>query len=87
MKLKELISSCPVVMITGSPNIDTASDAIRLGAFDYIAKPVRPDTLINTATIALEHKALEDENKNYRSNLEAIFSSVKDAIITIDKEL
>jgi PAS domain S-box-containing protein len=84
-EIKRANHSCPVVMITGSPNIDTASDAIRLGAFDYIAKPVRPDTLINTATIALEHKALEDENKNYRSNLEAIFSSVKDAIITIDK--
>lgn len=78
--------SCPVVMITGYPNIDTASDAIRLGAFDYIAKPVRPDTLIHTATRALQHKALEDENNNYRSNLEAIFSSVKDAIITIDKD-
>ena len=85
-EIKRANHSCPVVMITGSPSIDTASDAIRLGAFDYIAKPVRPDTLIHTATRALQHKALEDENKNYRSNLEAIFSSVKDAIITIDKD-
>ncbi len=77
----------PVVMITGSPNIETASDALRLGAFDYIPKPVRQETLLRVAKIALLHKGLLDEKEKYRSNLEAIFSSVKDAIITVDKEL
>ncbi|GMU26704.1 MAG: ATPase AAA [Candidatus Jettenia caeni] len=77
----------PVVMITGSPNIETASDALRLGAFDYIPKPVRQETLLRITKIALQHKELVDEKEKYRSNLEAIFSSVKDAIITVDKEL
>jgi len=86
-KIKKENYTCPVVMITGYPNIDTASDAVRLGAFDYISKPVRPDTLLHTATIALQHKALYDENEQIRSNLEAIFRSVKDAIITVDKDL
>jgi PAS domain S-box-containing protein len=86
-KIKKENYTCPVVMITGYPNIDTASDAVRLGAFDYISKPVRPDTLLHTATIALQHKALYDENEKIRLNLEAIFRSVKDAIITVDKDL
>jgi len=86
-KLKKEKNTCPVVMITGYPNIDTASDAVRLGAFDYISKPVRPDTLLHTTTMALQHKALHDENEQIRSNLEAIFRSVKDAIITVDKDL
>jgi len=86
-KIKEENYTCPVVMITGYPNIDSASDAVRLGAFDYISKPVRPDTLIHSATMALRHKALHDENEQIRSNLEAIFRSVKDAIITVDKDL
>ncbi len=30
--------TCPVVMVTGSPNFETASEALRLGAFDYIGK-------------------------------------------------
>ncbi len=78
---------CPVVMITGFPNAETASDAIRLGAFDYIFKPVRQETLLHTTNMALQYKAIQDENERYRSNLEAIFRSVKDAIITVDKEL
>ncbi len=77
----------PMVMVTGYPNIDTASDSVRLGAFDYLSKPVRQDTLLHTARLALQHKALQDENERYRLNIEAIFRSVKDAIITVDKDL
>jgi len=86
-EIKKRKSRSVVVMVTGYPNIETASDAVRLGAFDYIPKPVRPDTLIHTATLALQHKALQDKTEQYRSNLEAIFRSVKDAIITVDKNL
>jgi two-component system, NtrC family, response regulator HydG len=78
---------CPVIMITGYPNIENASEAMRLGAFDYIPKPVQYDTLIRVTAMALQHKALKDEKDRYRSNLEAIFRSVKDAIITIDRKL
>ena len=76
-----------VVMITGVPTIDTASKAVRLGAFDYIPKPVTQETLLRVTRAALRHKALLDEKDRYRSNLEAIFKSVKDAIITVDKAL
>ncbi|HHT9136643.1 MAG TPA: sigma-54 dependent transcriptional regulator [Candidatus Wunengus sp. YC60] len=86
-KTKERNLRCPVVMITGDPNIDSASEALRLGAFDYIPKPIKQDTLLRITKIALQHKALVDEKERYRSNLEAIFRSVKDAIIAVDKEL
>jgi two-component system, NtrC family, response regulator HydG len=78
---------CPVVMITGDPNVESASDAVRLGAFDYIPKPVRQDTLLRVAAMALKHKTVTEEKERYRSNLEAIFRSVKDAIITVDRDL
>ncbi len=76
-----------VVMITGVPTIDTASEAVRLGAFDYLPKPVTQEALLRVTRAALRHKALVDEKERYQSNLEAIFKSVKDAIITVDKEL
>jgi PAS domain S-box-containing protein len=79
--------NCPVIMITGYPNIDTASEAIRLGAFDYISKPVQKETLFHAIDVALQHKALIDEKEKYRLNLEAIFSSVKDAIISVDSDM
>ena len=86
-EIKKRNISCPVIMITGYPNIETASEAIRIGAFDYIPKPIEKNTLFHAIDVALQHKSVIDEKEKYRSNLEAIFRSVKDAIITVDKDL
>ncbi len=79
--------NCPMVMITGAPDIETASEAVRLGAFDYIPKPVEQEKLLQAAKVALRHKRVLDENEQYRSHLEAIFSSVQEGILMVDKEL
>ena len=86
-EIKKMKILSPVIMITGYPNIDTASEAIRYGAFDYIPKPIQKDNLFHALDVALQHKAVIVEKEKYRSNLEAIFRSVKDAIITVDKDL
>ncbi len=86
-EIKERDNRCPVVMITGYPNIETASDALRFGAFDYISKPVRKETLLHVTNIALQYKRVNDEKEKYRSNLEAIFKNINDAIIMVDGEL
>ncbi len=78
---------CPVILITGHPNIETASDAVRDGAHDYVAKPVKKDVLLRKVEMTLRHKAIIDENREYQSTLDAIFRSVKDAIVTVDEEL
>jgi two-component system response regulator HydG len=79
--------SSQVVIITGAPHLDTASEALRLGAFDYISKPVEQEMLLRVANTALKHKRLADEKEKFRLNLEAIFRSVKDGIITVDEKL
>jgi PAS domain S-box-containing protein len=86
-EVKERRLTSPVVMITGYPTLETASDAVRLGAFDYIPKPVQKETLLHVAALALQHKKVIDEKEKYRTNLEAIFRSVKDAIITVDDKM
>ncbi len=86
-KVKEFAPDTEVILITGAPSVDTASDALRLGALDYIVKPVRCDTLLRSADMALRQKALLAATERYRLNLEAIFRSVKDAIITVDDKL
>lgn len=45
-----------VVMITGYPNVETAKEAVRCGAFDYLAKPVAPDAVIHVARSAALRK-------------------------------
>jgi len=85
---------CPVVMITGFPNLNTAAEAVRYGAFDYIAKPVNKESLLRFVRQALKHwdlerekRALQQENEKFRRYLEVVFSSVSDAIVTVDEEL
>lgn len=86
-KIKEMSPETEVIVITGAPTVGTASTALRLGALDYIVKPVRQDTLLRVAGKALEHKRLIADREAYRLNLEAIFHSVQDAIVTVDKDM
>ena len=93
-KIREAGIKCPVVMVTGFPNLDTAAEAVRYGAFDYISKPVNKETLLKFVRQALKHWQLENErkqllqeNEKFKRYLEAIFSSVRDAIITIDSKM
>lgn len=79
--------SCPVIMITGDPGVETAADSIRLGAFDYIPKPINQQSLLHATRTALKYKIVNEEKERYRTNLEAIFRSVRDAIITVDEKL
>jgi len=86
-ELKEKNINCPVIIFTGYPTVDTASEAVRLGAFDYMFKPVRKNALLHITDRALKHKRISDELEKTRLNLEAIFRSVTDGIISIDKNL
>lgn len=45
-----------VVVITGYPSVETAKQAVRLGACDYLAKPVGPEAVIHAAQGALQRK-------------------------------
>lgn len=45
-----------VVIITGYPTIESAKEAVRLGAHDYLSKPVGPDDVINAANSAMRQK-------------------------------
>ncbi len=92
--IRESGVACPVVMITGFPNLKSATEAVRHGAFDYISKPVNKETLLHFTRQALQHwslenkaKLLQQENEKYRRYLETIFRSVSDAIITVDANL
>ncbi len=46
-----------IVVITGYPTIESAKEAMRLGACDYLAKPVSPAEIVNAATTAIAQKS------------------------------
>jgi len=93
-KIREAGVKCPVVMVTGFPNLESAAESVRHGAFDYIPKPVNKETLLRFTRQALKHWHLENkagrlqrENEKYRRYLETIFRSVSDAVITVDTNM
>ena len=56
----------PVILITGEPNLQTASEAVRRGAFDYISKPVTKDRLLEVTARGLRHVQLLRERDHAR---------------------
>ncbi len=55
--IKILQPDVPVIMITGYSTVDTAVEAMKNGAFDYISKPFTPDQMIEMVEKALEQRA------------------------------
>jgi DNA-binding NtrC family response regulator len=45
-----------VIVITGYPSVDTAKEAIRIGAHNYLAKPLEPAEVLEATARAIEHK-------------------------------
>jgi len=54
--IKQKWPECEVVIITGYPSIETAKEAVRLGAYNYLAKPVSPDEVIKVTSRAMTQK-------------------------------
>ena len=77
----------PVIMVTGAPEIKTAAEAVRLGAFDYITKPVHQDELLRQARLAIEHKILIDQHESYQLRTAAVFQSIREGIMIFDEEM
>lgn len=69
-KVKQLDPEQLIVIMTGYPSIETAVEAMKLGAADYIAKPFSPDELRILVKRTLEKKKLKDENELLRRQLD-----------------
>jgi len=62
----------PMIMISGHGNTDTAVEAVRLGAFDYIAKPPDLNRLLITVRNALDHGSLKTEAKELKRQVKGL---------------
>jgi len=79
--------SSRVIMMTGYPDVATAAEAVRCGAFDYLCKPFDSQQISSITRHAVENRRLQREREQYRANLEAINRSISDAIIMVDNSL
>jgi len=68
-ELKKSGVQTPIVLISGQANIEMAVKATRLGALDFLEKPLSTDKLLLTVENALKLSRLEDENRELRHRL------------------
>lgn len=78
-KLQEHSSETPVIMISGHGNIDTAVDAIKKGAFDFIEKPLDLNRILITIRNATDKTVLIKETKSLKKKVNKTFDIVGDS--------
>ena len=69
-RIRELRPEAEVVMITGHGSVEKAVEAMRLGAYDFIQKPLDSTALLKTVAKALEKQRLTSENRRLRQQLQ-----------------
>jgi two-component system nitrogen regulation response regulator NtrX len=80
-KLQELSVETPVIMISGHGNIDTAVEAIKKGAYDFIEKPLDLNRILITIRNATDKNTLIKETKTLKKKVYKTFDIVGDSIV------
>jgi DNA-binding NtrC family response regulator len=78
-KLQELSAETPVIMISGHGNIDTAVEAIKKGAYDFIEKPLDLNRILITIRNATDKNILIKETKTLKKKVYKTFEIVGDS--------
>ncbi len=80
-RLREQENDSAIVMISGHGNIETAVNATKLGAFDFIEKPLSIEKTILTVRNAIRSRHLEQVNQNLSEKLGQEYEMVGDSIV------
>gem|GEM_PF-1828549 len=82
--LEDIRATCPnvqVILMTGEPTIDTAQKAVRMGAFDYLTKPIKREDLLKSVAAASKMHSLMVENQRYSEKLEELVRERTSALL------
>ena len=71
-RLHEADPDLIIIVMTGYASVETAIQALKQGAYDYICKPFEPDELVHTINNALEHRRAKKEVVQLREHLEEV---------------
>ena len=70
-KMREVNEALPIVIISGHATVSTAVEATKLGAFDFIEKPLSSERVLVTIRNVLDQSRLADENRSLKRAVEA----------------
>lgn len=77
----------PVILMTGYPSVETASEAVRLDAYEYLTKPVGNRSLVNAAQRALETRRLKDRNRQIERENELCNQTLEHLVVVRSQKL
>jgi signal transduction histidine kinase len=77
----------PVIMITGEPNLSVIPEIVRAGAYDFIAKPIVKDVLLNAVARAAEKKRLTDEKRRLEEEIKRYAEELESRVAERTAEL
>jgi len=80
----QMISDVPVVMISGHGTIETAVEAIKKGAYDYIAKPLDLNRLLITVRNALDKSQLIKETKILKRQVSKTYEMIGESVSILE---
>src|SRR6476659_8805205 len=80
-KLQERRVDAPVVIISGHGNIESAVRAIKMGAFDFVEKPLSLDKTVLAVRNAIRQRHLEAENKALRAHVDKRLTMVGESYV------
>ncbi len=87
-KSKEIAPDIPIVVVSGAGRLDDAVEALRLGAYDYLVKPIKDFAVLeHVVNKALENRRLIEENRNYQLHLEQQVEDRTQALASANLEL
>jgi DNA-binding response OmpR family regulator len=76
-EIRKLNSQLPVILFTGHATLKTALDAIRLGATDYLVKPIDPEVLVARTRVILDEQAFERRRREIRDQIASLQSELR----------
>jgi two-component system, NtrC family, nitrogen regulation response regulator NtrX len=78
-RLRHIVEVTPVVVISGHGTVSTAVEATKLGAFDFIEKPLERERVLVTVRNAVDSRRLRTENRSFRRDAEKRYQIVGDS--------
>ncbi|MBI5409850.1 MAG: response regulator [Nitrospirae bacterium] len=86
-KVHSLNPKMPVILMTGYAEMDTAIGAIKLGAFDFITKPYKPEYILYTLEKATRYAELLQMEEDYKHRLEEKVRKQTQQLFTLSREV
>lgn len=76
-EVHRLYPALPVILFTGHASLQSALEAMRLGATDYLIKPVDPETLLARTRVILEEQTVQRRKRELQTQIEALQAELR----------